>query len=469
MNVTDDVVGYLVKELDLAMQMTVSSCPTDESQFKADIKTSIANQLSVGGALYGPSDVIVSEYDCSSQSISIGRRRLQPGNQTITYLATVLVRDGNIEVYGIDPLESEAALSSQLTSYFTALITQSFVESIVAEIESLSSYTLVLIEYGIEIEIVASFSAFPSVTPTNSPVDSPVDDNNNYYYYANDQGYYYQGSSRRLSSTCSNTIGQGGDNSCHHDSDCCNPSAKCGSDNQCHLQCSLPHAPTMSPVATGSGATPQPSSVNHANSLGAFRYTTLQIFKDASTTQMSSSQATAYSKAIAAITGVDISDVSSFSVSKQKKVLTNLYKVIVNIEVAHADVPSEYQNDYEAYAVYLDGIFTNNLSEILAEYNKQLSSAGLPTEDSLTILGYITGNATTASPTLTPDSSTASSSDSGPNMSDGAVARTVLGVMAGCAILAITVFCFFSVSQSKRREQTHNLQNHVSSDLTISI
>ena len=219
----------------------------------------------------------------------------------------------------------------------------------------------------------------------------------------------------------------------------------------------------MSPVATGSGATPQPSSVNHANSLGAFRYTTQHFFKDASTTQMSSSQATAYSKAIAAITGVDISDVISFSVSKQKKVLTNLYKVIVNIEVAHADVPSEYQNDYEAYAVYLDGIFTNNLSEILAEYNKQLSSAGLPTEDSLTILGYITGNATTASPTLTPDSSTASSSDSGPNMSDGAVAGTVLGVMAGCAILAITVFYFFSVSENKRREQTlHNLQTHVS-------
>jgi hypothetical protein len=183
----------------------------------------------------------------------------------------------------------------------------------------------------------------------------------------------------------------------------------------------------MSPVAVlRDAATPQPSSVNHANSLAPFFYITELIFKDASSAQMSIAQSTAYSKAIAVITGVDVSDIRSFSATnKQKKLLNFVYKVFINIEVENSDVPSKYQEDYNAYTIYLDGLFDDKLSEILAEYNKQLAKAGLATEDNLTILG----SSSTGAPTLTPGSgSTSASTSSASSMSDGAIAGTVLGI-----------------------------------------
>ena len=244
---------------------------------------------------------------------------------------------------------------------------------------------------------------------------------------------------------------------CLVDADCCNAYATCSYEGLCHLSCTLPVAPVVSQsLIDTQHPTSTPAIVHNAATIPAFQYFKTQIFLVTSSSVMSDAQATAYSKAIAVLTDIDASDIhvtfKSMRASQHNHLMlvTNVYQVVIIIDIAHGDVPAIYQDDYNSFATYLDGVFASRSQEFLLEYKEQLALAGLPEEDDLKIFSDRT-------PTFSPSSSTVSSSSTsndGAKLSDGATAGIVV---AALFVLSLMIFVGYYYSASAF---TTNLNKH---------
>jgi len=246
-----------------------TTCPT-EGTIRIDAISGFISAFSTAPIPVNSNTVSFENYKCyDNDSGNRIVRRLQAG-VTVTYYIKITTSG--------DFLSSKLGITD---SYQALQILQGFANMVTSG-GGISLYETALSTiFGFTIVVESVTATFNEVVVGDDEID------NYYYYYYNNQVSNSPTQSevqildsptppsrRKLSSTCINTYGQIGYSSCHHTSDCCNPSAECVH-GFCHLECTKPttgqthHAgdaskvtiPTFAPSAsTNTGASSSSSS-----------------------------------------------------------------------------------------------------------------------------------------------------------------------------------------------------------------
>ena len=262
--IIDNTTNVTLEDQYTVLYYTVSgftTCPT-EGAISADAISGFISAFSTAPVPVNSNTVSFENYKCyDNDSGNRIVRRLQAG-VTVTYYIKITT-SGDFLSSNLGITDSYQAL--QVLKGFGNMVTSGGGISLYeTALSGILGFT-VLVE---------------SVTATFNEVDlsSPYPIFKYYHYYnnqvSNSPTPVEVTDTRKLSSTCINTYGQIGYSSCHHTSDCCNPSAECAH-GFCHLECTKPttgqthHAgdaskvtiPTFAPSAsTNTGASSSSSS-----------------------------------------------------------------------------------------------------------------------------------------------------------------------------------------------------------------